>query len=165
MISPLQITFRHMKASEAVAARIRAEALKLDRYYGRITSCRVVVEAPHRHHRRGGACQIRINLGLPCEEIVIRHAPGPHKAVADTEGIKPAKRFESEVVYEDIYAGVRDAFNAARRRLEDYVRRLRGDVKIHARVLPVRAEKLRSEMLAGIGPAQDEKGMEQISVS
>ena len=53
MILPVQITFRNMTPSEAVAARVQAEAEKLDRSFKRITSCRVVVEAMHRHHKWG----------------------------------------------------------------------------------------------------------------
>ncbi len=33
--------------------------------------------------------------------------------------------------HEDVYVAVRDAFNAAARRLEDHARRMRGDVKTH----------------------------------
>jgi cold shock CspA family protein len=33
-----------------------------------------------------------------------------------------------------IYAAIRDAFNAARRRLEDYVRRQRGEVKFRGEI-------------------------------
>jgi hypothetical protein len=53
MILPVQATFRNIDASAAVAARVQEEANKLDKYFDRITSCRVIVEAPHRHHRRG----------------------------------------------------------------------------------------------------------------
>src|SRR5689334_5915496 len=86
MLSPLQITFRHMPPSDAVASRIRAEAAKLNRYYRRITGCQVVVEAPHQHHKRGCAFHIRVELGLPREKIVIRHTPSFHRVLADVDG-------------------------------------------------------------------------------
>ena len=38
MIVPEQTTFRNMNASAAVAARVREEAEKLDKYFRRITS-------------------------------------------------------------------------------------------------------------------------------
>jgi ribosome-associated translation inhibitor RaiA len=48
---PLQITFRHMDTSEAVAARIRERAEELERFFDRIISCRVVVECRHPRRR------------------------------------------------------------------------------------------------------------------
>ena len=150
MILPVQITFRNMQPSEAVAARARAEAAKLDRYFDRITSCRVVVEALHRHHKWGEQFHVRIELGVPGEEIVVRHAPSLRGALAHTDTSKWLKHLEAGGAHKDVYVTMRDAFKAARRRLEDYVRRLRGDVKVHARVTPVRADKLRSEKLSGL---------------
>ena len=44
---PLQITFRHMDTSDAVAA-VRERAEELERFFDRIMSCRVVVECRHR---------------------------------------------------------------------------------------------------------------------
>jgi ribosome-associated translation inhibitor RaiA len=75
MILPVHITFRNMPPSEAVAARVQEEAEKLDEFYKRITSCRVIVEVPHRHHTLGDQVHVRIELGVPGEEIVVRHEP------------------------------------------------------------------------------------------
>lgn len=74
MILPVQITFRNMPRSEAVAARVQEEAEKLDEFYKRITSCRVIVEVPHRHHVFGDQVHVRIELGVPGGEIVVRAA-------------------------------------------------------------------------------------------
>ncbi len=46
MTVPLQVTFRNMPPTEAIEANIREKAAKLDQFYGRVTSCRVVVEVP-----------------------------------------------------------------------------------------------------------------------
>ena len=72
MILPVQITFRNMPPSDAVAARVQEEAEKLDEFYRRITSCRVIVEIPHRHHALGEQFHVRIELGVPGGEIVVR---------------------------------------------------------------------------------------------
>ena len=48
---PLELSFRNTDPSEAVEARVRERVDKLETYFGRINSCRVVVEAPHRHQR------------------------------------------------------------------------------------------------------------------
>ena len=52
---PLKITFRNMEPSKAIEDNIREKAAKLDSLCDRIMSCRVTVEAPHRHHHGTGA--------------------------------------------------------------------------------------------------------------
>ncbi len=150
MILPLQITFRNMKPSQAVSARINAEAAKLNRYFNRITSCRVLVEAPHRHHHWGEPFHVRIELGVPGSEIIIKHVPSLRKALAHSDLAKWVKSLEPDAPHKDMYVAIHDAFKAVRRRLEDYARRLRGDVKIHGRVGAIRAAKLNSEKLPGL---------------
>ena len=98
----------------------------------------------------GEPFQILIELGVPGEEIVVKHAPSLQRALAYTDNHKWVKHLEAGAPHKEIYVTIHDAFKAARRRLEDCVRRLRGEVKIHARVPPVRADKLRSETLAGL---------------
>jgi cold shock CspA family protein/ribosome-associated translation inhibitor RaiA len=110
---PLQITFRHMDSSEAVAARIRTRAEELERFFDRITSCRVVVECRHPRRQQGNLFHVRVDLGVPGREIVVGRDPAAHHA------------------HEDAHVAVRDAFDAVRRLLEDYVREQRGDVKLH----------------------------------
>jgi ribosome-associated translation inhibitor RaiA/cold shock CspA family protein len=119
---PIEITFRDMEPSPAVEAKIRAWVDRLETAFDGIVRCDVVVSAPHRRHRKGVQFSVRVMLTVPGEEIVVSHDPGVNEAHAD------------------VYVAVRDAFHAARRQLEDYVRRnLRGDVKTpnrpaHARV-------------------------------
>jgi ribosomal subunit interface protein len=121
---PLQISFRDMPPSEAVEAKIRERAARLDRYYDRIMGCRVVVEAPHRHHHQGKLFHVRIELTIPNGELVVSREPAQHHA------------------HEDVYVAIRDAFNATQRRLADYARRQRGDVKVHEAPPPARVSKL-----------------------
>lgn len=114
MILPLQITFRQMDPSPALEARIRELASKLDRFSEHIVRCHVVVEPPARHKHQGFLYDFRIDITLPEEEIAIRHAhPADH-------------------AHEDAYVALRDAFRAARRKLEDYERKRRRDVKRHS---------------------------------
>jgi cold shock CspA family protein/ribosome-associated translation inhibitor RaiA len=110
---PLQITFRNMEPSPALEARIRALAARLDRFSTQIIGCHVSVERPHQHHQQGALFDFHIGLTVPGEEIVIRRA---HSASHS---------------HEDPYVALRDAFRAARRKLEDYERKRRGDVKTH----------------------------------
>ena len=50
---PLTISFRNMTPSASVENQVREKAEKLGSFCDRITSCRVIVEAPHRHHHKG----------------------------------------------------------------------------------------------------------------
>lgn len=134
---PLKVTFRNMPPSDAIEANIREKAAKLDMFYDRVMSCRVTVEAPHRHHYKGKAYLIRIDLTVPGGELVINRAPKRLEAAAlhlpeisanqVIESHEPSKH----AAREDIYVAIRDAFNAAGRKLQDYARRRRGEVKVH----------------------------------
>jgi len=105
---PLQITIRDVEHSEALEMHIREKAKKLDEFFNHIMSCRVVVEVPHKHHHQGKQYNVRIDIGVAGGEIAVNrdHA-------------------------EDVYVALRDAFDVAKRQLEDYARKLRGDVKKH----------------------------------
>jgi ribosome-associated translation inhibitor RaiA/cold shock CspA family protein len=111
---PLQITFRHMDPSPAIEARIRQRAEELDQFFDRITSCRVVVECSHKRQHQGKLFEVRVDLTVPGREIVVGRDPGANHA------------------HEDAHVAVRDAFDAARRLLEDHARDRRGAVKSHA---------------------------------
>lgn len=126
MMLPVQITFRNMEASEAVEARIREEVAKLERFYDRIMGCRVVAEIPRRHQHHGKVYHIRIDLTVPGGELVVKHEPGLHSAARQIELEREQKNLEVAGAYKDIYVAIRDAFKAARRRLQDYARRRRG---------------------------------------
>jgi ribosomal subunit interface protein len=113
MRKPVQITFHNVDPSDAVKALIEEKAAWLERYYDRITGCRVVVESPHRRHRNGNAYQVRIDLTVPGGEIAVNRESSGRQAQPD------------------LYVAVRDAFDAARRKLEEHTRRLRQEVKSH----------------------------------
>ena len=141
MILPVQITFRNMPPSEAVAARVQEEAEKLDEFYRRTTSCRVIVEIPHRHHTLGEQFHVRIELGVPGGEIVVRHEASLHSAVQRGDKEEWEKHLEANPQHKDLDVVIRDAFKAARRRLQDYAHRQRGQVKVHNAKPPLRKDK------------------------
>ena len=68
---PLQVTFRHMDPSPALEARIRQRAEDFERFYDRITSCRVVVEQVNRRHQQGNLFEVKIDLTIPGNELVV----------------------------------------------------------------------------------------------
>jgi putative sigma-54 modulation protein len=104
---PLQLSFRGMAQSDALAAHVRLRAEKLEHLFDRIVSCHVVVELAGHHHRHGDRFHVSINLGLPGHEILVGHAP------SDNQGQETA------------YGAVDQAFDDAGRELEDWVKHRR----------------------------------------
>ena len=114
----VQITFRGMEVSPSVEAQVRRRADELFQFSDRITACRVVLEAAHRRHRQGMIYNVRIDLTVPGGPLVIDREPGEDHA------------------HEDMRVAVRDAFDAARRRLQDHMQKLDGRVKQRATETP-----------------------------
>ena len=104
METPLQISLRGIAHSDALHDAIQQKARKLERYYTHIMSCRVVLELTAHHKRKGKQYSARIDLKVPGGEIAVTHEHD-----------------------EDLQIALRDAFDAARRQLEDYARVQRGD--------------------------------------
>ncbi|MFN3395423.1 MAG: HPF/RaiA family ribosome-associated protein [Thermodesulfovibrionales bacterium] len=104
----IQITSRGIELSKLQKEEIRGKIDRLGRYYERIMRCRVVVEAPHRHKHEGRQFRVCIEMRVPGEDIIVKRQ-----------------------LNEDLDIALRDAFDAARREIEDYVRRQRGVVKYH----------------------------------
>ena len=127
MTSPLQIVFRNTEPSPAVTQRVESEVAKLGRFCRDITHCRVVIEAPHPHHRHGGRFSVRIELRIPGHEIVVHHDPAVLPAVLGAAA--GPRRVEVDAPHKDVYVTIRDAFEVARRRLEDQVQRARSKIR------------------------------------
>jgi ribosome-associated translation inhibitor RaiA len=112
--TPLKITFKEMESSPAIESDIRLRAERLETLFDRITGCRVTVTATTRSHRQGKRYNCSIDITVPGNEIVAGHV-GPN-----------------DPAHEDVHVAIRDAFDAAGRRLSDHARRMRGDTKTHA---------------------------------
>lgn len=112
----VQVVFRNMDPSEAVEAKVREKAEKLQTFYSPIMGCRVAIEARHHHHHQGNLYQVRVDVTVPGHELVADRQPQDNHA------------------YTDVYVVIRDAFDAMRRQLEDLKRHLEGKVKAHVPV-------------------------------
>lgn len=127
-----ELSFHGMKPSPSVESRVRERVRKLERFFGRINSCRVTIEAPHRQGRKGKLFQVRIEIGVPGKpNIVVSHDPGLNHA------------------HEDIYVAVRDAFDSAQRQLKHHADKSAGAVKHHEP--PVHGEIQRLDPKQGFG--------------
>jgi ribosomal subunit interface protein len=109
----LQISFRELTPSDAITDYVNEKASKLGTFYERVQSCRIAVEAPHRHQRHGRIYRVRIDLVVPGAELVAGSSP------------------ETDVQHQDVHAAIDDAFDDASRVLSEYARRRRGEVKPH----------------------------------
>jgi hypothetical protein len=134
---PTQVTFRGFTHDAALEADIHERIAWLEQFYGDIVRCRVLVELPHRHRQDGRHFHVRIELTVPGgTPIVVSHEPSLHGRLKDIEGEEHRKDTEIERVRRYSRVALDQAFDAARRRLEDFAREQRGAVKTHAAPLP-----------------------------
>jgi cold shock CspA family protein/ribosome-associated translation inhibitor RaiA len=112
---PLEISFGGIERNDSVEATIRERVAKLEKYCDYMTSCRVAVEQPHPSQHSHNPYRVRIDITVP---------PG-HELVAVRESRKGSGSEELATV-------VREAFDAARRQLQELVERQRGEVKSRA---------------------------------
>jgi cold shock CspA family protein len=110
---------------------VRQEAAHLDSYYNHIMGCRVMVEAPHRHREEGEHHHVRIYLTVPGGEIVVKREPSLHSRQQDVQEEELTKDREIERSHKHLQVAIREAFDTTRRKLQDYARRQRLDVKTH----------------------------------
>ncbi len=108
----IDITFRGMDSSEFVRADAQARAAELMELSPEIVGCRVVIEAPTAHHHHGQPFHVRVHLQIPGNDVVIDKDP-----VRDAEA------------HADVYVALNDAFQAARRRLEELGRKRREEAR------------------------------------
>lgn len=111
MLLPVQISFHGVDRSDALCGLVEEEAAKLEHLYRDIVSCRVAVERLAGQHRSGNPYHVRIELAVPGNRLVVHSEPGETN--------------------KDATLATREAFRKLGRRLQDYARKQRGDVKTH----------------------------------
>lgn len=119
-----RIQFQHMQKSDALAAVAIKRARALERFYDSILDCDVIIAAPHHHHHKGVRYAITVKLHVPGETLVVNNESANNPA------------------HEDCYVALHDAFRSTRRRLQDYARIRRHDVKRHETPLKRRMSEL-----------------------
>jgi hypothetical protein len=130
---PTQVTFHGLSHRDDIESDIRGRVKWLEQFYPGMVRCRVLVEVPHRHRRSGRHFHIRIEMtvagGAP---LVVTHEPSLHGPTKDADHNSLHK--EADVDDAHRYAGVaiREAFDRARRQLEDFAREQRACVKTHS---------------------------------
>ena len=79
-----------------------------------MTSCHVIIEAPHRHRHVGNPFQVKIIVNLP---------PG-HELVVKRDSAEGSRE-------EKLPEVLRKAFATMERRIKEMVEKRRGDIKLH----------------------------------
>ena len=102
------ISFHNLEHSDAIESDIQRRIDELEKFHPRIIGCNVVVDAPHRDKHKGKIFEVRIDLSVPGDDIAVTREAGVNHA------------------HEDVYVAIRDSFDAARRLLEDKVRKMSG---------------------------------------
>jgi ribosome-associated translation inhibitor RaiA len=106
---PLQIAARGLELGSATEVLVRHYAQELERFHDRITSIRVMVEVPQRRMGEPILYNVRFDITIPGGELVVKRQAHP-----------------------ELHTAIQRAYEAARRRVQDAVRRQRGDVKARA---------------------------------
>jgi cold shock CspA family protein len=134
MQRPLQIIFHGMPHSDTVETHIREKMEKLELFCSHMIACKATVEIAGKHKHQGQLFKVQLNITVPDKKLVINRA-----------------------AHEDIYVVLRDTFDAAKRQLEDYERRRRGDIKFHENILHGHVTKIEPE---GFGFIETPDGQE-----
>ena len=109
---PVQVVLKNVNQPDIVRREVEKAAGALERFHKRITTCRVAVTNPDARHRTGGLFDVRLVVQVPGHpDIVV------------------SQRAEDQPEREHLAVSLRKAFAQARRRLQDTVREMRGDVK------------------------------------
>jgi hypothetical protein len=129
---PTQVTFRGLSPSDALDGVIRERVAWLERFYAGIVRCRVLVEVPHRHRRSGRTFHVRVEVTVPGgPAVVVSHQPSPVGELQDVDEGVSRKYADVDIMHGHALVAVHEAFDATRRRLEDFARGQRGAVKRH----------------------------------
>jgi hypothetical protein len=124
--TPLNITFDGLKHSNILEAKIRERVGWLEQFYPRIVGCRVLVEVPHRHHHRGRHFHIRVDIAVPGGgAIVVSDTPSLHRTGRAIGETAHRKKSEIDGAMRDASMAIHQAFDIARRRLQDFAREQR----------------------------------------
>lgn len=133
---PVDVTFRNLKAIDRVEEDVRKRAGRLLAYCPDLLACRVLIEIPHHHHLHGNRFQVRVDLAVPGDEIVVNHAPRHRADERRRQEPSLRKKREIDATRKDLQLLVRETFDIVRRKLQDYARRRRGAIKLHPRPGP-----------------------------
>lgn len=128
MQTPPTVTFRGVRFPAVLEADVRRRLAQLERFYPSIVSARVRIDQSGRH-REGNRYRVLVELGIPGADVVISHEASVRPGLVASGEHRTRKQHEPEPDHRLAKVAIRDAFEAARRRLQDTARRQRGATK------------------------------------
>ena len=106
---PLDLRFLDIAHSDALEATVRARVAHIERLCPDVIAWRVTIAQEHKHQNQGRPFTVRVDVTIPGQELAINRTHA-----------------------EDVYVAVRDAFDAAHRKLEDTIRTRRDQQRSRA---------------------------------
>jgi len=125
MVIP-RMTFRGMRRSEGLEDVIVRRFQRLTTFAPDIVGGEVVVEFASRHHRFGNRVRVRVEVTLPGEDVVVDHDASPRAMARGAGSTSARKELEPDPEHRFAKVAIREAFDVTRRRVQDQVRRRRG---------------------------------------
>jgi cold shock CspA family protein/ribosome-associated translation inhibitor RaiA len=110
----LEVSFREVDKTPDLEELIRTKAAKLEKVSRDLVSCRVSVEKPQKNQRTGNSFRVRIELGVPGEDIVV---------------VRESSKGD---MHDPVHKVLNRAFTVALRTLKEHKERVQGEVKAHA---------------------------------
>ena len=108
-----EIVFRDFEPTPELSAALEHHIQNLERFFDGIIGCHVMIEIPHRRRRGGNPVHVRLEVTVPGRDLVVSRDP------------------RDEPCHEKPGLALNDAFDEMKRRLQDYVRQVRGKLKSH----------------------------------
>ena len=132
MLIPTQVTFHGLAHSDPLESDVLERVAWLEQFYKSIVSCRVLIELPNRHRRDGRHFRVTIELTVPNgNPIIVNHEPTLHGPLKDAAAEEHRKGSGTDSVHRYARVAVHEAFDVARRLLQDFARRQRDSIKSH----------------------------------
>jgi hypothetical protein len=135
------ITFRRIKTPAALEADIHKRLAKLETLVPSIIGVHVLVDLADRHHRDGKRWRVRIEASVPGERIVVTHDASLRPELRARGVERARKQDEPDAGHKDAAVAVREAFEVARRQLQDWARKQRTSKVEATRRRPARSSR------------------------
>ncbi len=124
MQTPVEIIWHNMEPARHVEERVNQRVVRLEKFFGRITHCHFVVEAPHQRHRTGNQYEVRLEVSVTGGELSVNRRPS------------------NDFAHADVRVAVRDAFDAMERQLRRWKDEHSGRPEAHAAPLQGRVDEI-----------------------
>ncbi|HEY4265288.1 MAG TPA: HPF/RaiA family ribosome-associated protein [Micropepsaceae bacterium] len=109
-----EITFHNMRSSEGLRDDILKRIAKLEKFCGRLISCRVSIEARTKNHRTGNIYEVHIEMQAPGNTLVVSREP---------------HHVRERRAHSDVRTSIIEAFAAAESQLRSFGKKKTGEVK------------------------------------